>query len=173
VVVISSTNSEDKATFRWQYIALPAAFLILAIILAASFYPLISPEVAYHFQDGSPDRWLGRAAILAWTLVPQVFFALLAFGIVRTAILSTRYWPAESTLMNKVLLVMGNMLALPQVILVFAMLDIFLYNAYHIKLIPLWAIALIIMVLGGMVLSVFFIRTIRQVRRQQVKSLQE
>jgi len=53
------------------------------------------------------------------------------------------------------------------------MLDVFLYNAYQIRLIPLWVFALIIMVLGAIILGIFFIQTIRQFRRLHGKSLQE
>ena len=60
---------------------------------------------------------------------------------------------------------MGNMVALPQIILGFAMLDIFLYNAYQIDILPLWIFALIVLVLGGIILGVFFIiLVIRQFR---------
>ena len=60
---------------------------------------------------------------------------------------------------------MGNMVALPQIILSFAMLDIFSYNAYQTRIMPLWIFALIVMVLGGIVLGVFFFSVIRRVWR--------
>ena len=97
----------------------------------------------------------------------------MAFIVVRLVLLSARYWPIEDTLMRRILPVMGNMLALPQVILTFAMLDIFLYNAYQIRLIPLWVFALIIMFLGVVVLGAFFAKSIRQSRRQRIKTSQE
>jgi len=156
-----------------MHIALPLAFLIISIILAAVFFGQLPPELSYQFQESSPAQVMGRTAVLAWTIVPQVIFTLLAFAIVRLALLTTRYLQAEGTLMPKVLLFMGNMLALPQIILAFAMLDIFLYNAYQIKLIPLWLFALIILVLGGVVLGIFFIKSVREARRGRTKSLQE
>jgi hypothetical protein len=55
------------------------------------------------------------------------------------------------------------MVALPQIILGFAMLDIFSYNSYQIHLMPLWIFALIVMGLGGMALGIFFILAIRGV----------
>jgi len=124
-------------------------------------------QVAYHFQDDTPDKWLSRGAFITWMLLPQAFFALLAFIIIRVVLLGARYWPPDDRLMNRLLPVMGNMVALPQLILVFTMLDIFLYNAYQIKLLPVWVFAVIIMALGGAVLGVFFARTIRQARRQR------
>ena len=57
---------------------------------------------------------------------------------------------------------MGNMVALPQIILCFAMLDIFSYNSYQMHIMPLWVFALIIMGLGGIILGIFFIRAIRR-----------
>ncbi|MFH1647408.1 MAG: hypothetical protein ABID71_06990 [Chloroflexota bacterium] len=147
--------------------------LVISVVLAAFFYRLLPPEVTYHFQNGSPDRWLGRAAVTAWLVVPQALCPLFAFGIVRTAMLSARYLPPESSPMPRLLPVMGNMLALPQVILIFAMLDIFLYNAYKVKLMPVWVFAVIVMALGGIILGVFFVRTTRQFRRRHAKSLRE
>ena len=59
------------------------------------------------------------------------------------------------------------------VIILFAILDIFLYNAYQIELIPVWAFAIIVMVSGGIFLVIFFMRTIRQFHRLYGKSLRE
>jgi hypothetical protein len=68
-----------------------------------------------------------------------------------------------NTGVEKMLSLMGNMVALPQIILGFAMLDIFSYNSYQIHLMPLWIFALIVMGLGGMALGIFFILAIRGV----------
>ena len=166
--------SEKHITFRWTYIILPVAILLISVILAVYFYGLLPPEVAYHFQDGSPDRWMSRSAIIVWLVVPQfvlVFIGLIISG--GTTILSRRSWQTENTQVRKVLLITGNMVALPQVILAFAMLDIFLYNAYQIHLIPLWIFVLIIMILGGIILGIFFIQALGQARGLPGKSLQE
>jgi uncharacterized membrane protein len=169
----NDTTSGNNITFRWIYVILPVVFLLLSIILIACFYHRLPPDVAYHFSGGTPDSWTGRSAIIAWLLVPQFVLAMLSFAVVRTAIYSTRYWSAEGTPLKKMLIFMGNMVVLPQLILIFAMLDIFLYNAYQIRLIPLWVFALIILVLGAIILGIFFIQTIWQVRRLRGKSLQE
>ena len=130
-------------------------------------------QVAYHFEDGSPDRWLSRGAFIAWLLVPQILFTSLAYIVVRVVLLSARYWPADDRVMKRILPAMGNMAGLPQAILAYAMLDIFLFNAYDIKLIPLWIVAVIIMIAGVAVLGVFFFRVIREARRLRAKSRQE
>ena len=154
---------------RWNYIILPLVILLLSIIMTAYFYRLLPAEVAYHFApDGSPDRWLSREAIAIWFLVPQFILTLAAaaitWGIIR---LSTKFQQPEGTGKNPkgILLLMGNMIALPQIILGFAMLDIFSYNSYQIRLLPLWVFTLIIMVIGGIILAIFFIRALWQVWR--------
>ena len=163
----------NKVAFRWTYIVLPAALLIISLILTAIFYRLLPEEVAYHFQNSTPDKWLNRQAITAWLVIPHIFCVAVAFIIVRTAMFSTRYYPLEDTPITIMIPVMGNMIALIQIILVFATLDIFLYNVYEIKLMPLWIFALIVMALGAVALGIFFIRTIRQYRRLRGKNLQE
>ena len=153
-------------TFRWSYITLPVAILILSIILTAYFYHLLPAEVAYLFKfDGSPSRWLSREMIIAWLLIPQFVLTLLAgvfvWGITKLGTLFKQ--PGNTRIKSeRVLLLMGNMVALPQIILSFAMLDIFSYNSYQIHLMPLWAFTLIVMGLGAIALGLFFIQAIRR-----------
>jgi uncharacterized membrane protein len=167
------TNPADKIAFRWAYIALPVSIFIISAILAAIFYRMLPEETAYHFIDGTPDRWLNRGVIIAALVGPQVICAILAFVIARIAISGTRYYAAENTPIKKIILIMGNMPALLQVILLFAALDIFLYNIYEIKLMPLWAFSLIFLIIAGIVLAALFIQTVRQHRRSQDRNPQE
>ena len=170
MIEISSTEKTDTTgsiAFRWVYIALPVSLFVVSVVLAAVFYPQLPEDTAYHFVNGTPDRWLGRGAIIAALVVPQAVCALLAFFIVRLSISCTRYYAAENTPVKNVILAMGNMTSLLQVILLFAALDIFLYNVYEIKLMPLWAFSLIFLVLAGAALALFFIHTIRQHRHSQ------
>ena len=158
------TPSVGSIFFRWTYIILPVAILLLSIILAAYFYHLLPGEVAYHFQDGSPDKWMSRGAIIAWMLTPQLLLSLLSVAIVWGIIkLSARFQQTASGWVGKILSLMGNMVALPQVILGFAMLDIFSYNAYQIHLMPLWVFAVIVMGLGGIALGIFFVLACQKV----------
>lgn len=167
------TSSGNKVAFRWIYLALPVAILLIAVILTAIFYRLLPAELAYQFQDGTPDRWMGRGAMIAWLVAPHVFFILLAYAVVRMVINTTSYWQTEGTPINRLLMIMANMVTLPQIILLFAMLDIFLYNAYQIKLIPVWVFALIVLVLGGIFLGILLFQTAVQFRHLQGKSPQE
>ena len=160
------TTRRATLTFRWSYIILPMVLLLLSIILTAFFYRLLPAEVAYRFQaDGSPDNWLSRGAIVLWALWPQLFLTLLAGAVTwGTTRLSNLFQQAESTQIKpeNTISLMGNMIALPQIILLFAMLDIFSYNSYQIHLLPLWALALIVLGVGGIVLGIFFIQAIRR-----------
>ena len=53
--------------------------------------------------------------------------------------------------LQELVILMSNMVVLPQIILGFAMLDIFVYDIYGSHIMPIWLFALIIMVLGGIV----------------------
>ena len=148
---------------------LPVVILLLSIIFAAFFYRLLPVEVAYRFQsDGSPDEWVSRGAIILWTLLPQFILTLLA-GLITLGItkLSGRFKQSESIGIKpeKVLLLMGNMIVMPQVIICFAMVDIFSYNSYQIHLMPLWLFALIVIAVGSIILGIFFLQAIRHVWR--------
>jgi hypothetical protein len=101
-------------------------------------------------------------------IVPQVFFVLLSFALTRIILLGARFLSATETPLASLLPVMGNMMALPQMILFFAMIEFFLYNAYHTGIIPLWIVSVIILALGGIVLAIYFTRTIRRFRRRKV-----
>lgn len=173
MAAINAAQVENKIRFRWTYIALPAVLFLLSLIMAACFYPFLPDEIAYHFQNDSPDKWLSRGAFIGWMVVPQVFFALFSIIVVRIVMLTSRYLPQQSSPLPSLLPIMGNMVALPQIVLVFAMLDFFLYNAYQIKLFPLWIFTLIVLVLGAIILVILFIRTLRRYRRRPANISQE
>jgi len=149
--------------FRWRHIALPLTFLLLSVGLAVYFYPRLSGEIAYHFQDGLPDQWLSRGAITAWLLVPQFLLtglsAAVVLGIIR---LGNRFQPTANKRAETMLLLIGNMVAMPQLVLTFAMLAIFSYNSYGIYFMPLWIFALIVMGLGGIILGAVFLLALQQ-----------
>ena len=103
-----------------------------------------------------------------WTLFPQLLVALLAGGVTwGIAGLTARVLQSESTggKPERILRLIGNMVAIPQIILGFAMLDIFLYNAYQVHLLPLWIFILIVMGLCAIILGIFFVRVMIQAWR--------
>ena len=167
----TTQSATNTLQFRWRYFALPLAILILTIALVAYFYRLLPTEVVYRLgSDSSSDETVRRGPIILWTLLPQLLLTLLALTVTwGISKLSSTFKQMEGFGINldTVALGMGNMIALPQAILFFAMLDIFSYNSYEIRIFPLWAFALIIMALGAVILSIFFIHTIRQVQDSQ------
>ena len=149
--------------FRWRYIAFPLVFLFLSIVLTAYFYPRLPDDIAYHFKDSMPDRWLNRGAATAWLLVPQFLLTGLGAAVVLGVMkLGNRFQPATNKRAETMLLLMGNMVALPQLVLTFAMLAVFSYNSYGIYLLPLWVFALIVMGLGGIILGAIFFFALQQ-----------
>ena len=163
---IAQQSTRETLPFRWKYIILPVAIFLLSIALTAAFYHRLPAEVAYNFTlSGSPDKWLSREMAVVWTLVPQFLLmsmaAAITWGVTKLGIASK---PTEGTGIKseRVISMMGNMVALPQIVLCFALIDIFSYNSYQTHIMPLWVFTLIIMVLGVVVLSIFFISAIRQ-----------
>jgi uncharacterized membrane protein len=134
--------------------------------LSAYFYHLLPTEVAVHFEDGLPDGWLSRQMTLVLTLLPQLLLALIGLALAWiTTRMVARSWPeGAKTNPRTIIAIMGNMVALPQIVFGFAMADIFVYNAYQIHLPALWILALVIMVVGGIIIGVVFTRAIRRER---------
>jgi len=149
----------ERLSFRWSYVIAPLAVFLLSIILAAYFYHLLPTPVAVHFEvDGTPDRWLSREMAMVWVLLPQLFFVLMAGAIAWGATkLGTLFRQAESTRIKPegIVSFMGNILALPQLILCFAMVDIFSYNSYQTHLVPMWIFWLAILGLVTIGLGIF------------------
>ncbi len=161
---IKKSAAAESLTFRWKYIMLPIIILTLSIILASIFYPQLTDEVAYRFNpDGSAKSELSRQIITLLMLAPQFLLTLTAGAITwATTKLARSSGQMETISPGRIILLMGNMVALPQIVLGFVMLDIFSYNVYGMHLIPIWLFALIVMVAGGIVLAIFFIRAIKR-----------
>ena len=158
-------------TFRLTYILLPVALFLAAIILAAVFYNQLPPEVVYRYTEGTS---VSRGAIIAWLVIPQFILALIGVALSGVgSIITRKNEPSDRARIMKVLMAMGNMVALPQLILLFALLDILLYNAYQIRLIPLWIVIVVVMLIGSIILGIFFLQTLKQSRGSDVKNHQE
>lgn len=124
-------------------------------------------EVAVRFDNGLAVSWLSRQMTLLLALLPQFLLALIGLALAWvTNRMTARSWP-EGTKTNPraIIAIMGNMVALPQIVFGFAMADIFVYNAYQVHLPALWILVLVIMVAGGIVIGVVFTRAIRRERR--------
>ena len=110
---------------------------------------------------------MSRGVLLAWLLIPQFIFVLLAGAIVWVMIkVGSHLQPVTSNWARKMLSLMGNMTALPQVILSFAMLDIFSYNSWQRHIMPMWLFLLIIVGLATIALIVLLALAFSRARRQ-------
>lgn len=175
---IQPAAAKPSQAFHWSYIALPLLVLVISLALTAIFFPRLPSQVAYHFAgDGAPDRWTGRGQLVTIMLVPQFVFTLFAaattwilskvvsrFGGQAMPVLSTPKGSTGNAAMAKperIIRLMGNMIVLPQTVLAFAMLSLYFFNAFQIRLMPIWVFAVLVMVLGGVVLGILFARTIR------------
>jgi len=167
-----TTTERGKAeglSFRWSYIIAPLAIFLLSIILSAYFYHLLPTEVAVHFElDGTPDRWLSREMTMVLVLMPQLLLVLLAgaitWGITKLGILSGQTgstWVKPET----IVLFMGNLVALPQLVVCFAMLDIFSYNSYQTHIMPMWIFLLAILGLVTIAVGMFVVFIFSKARR--------
>jgi uncharacterized membrane protein len=152
--------------FRWSYAVIPLVVLLLVAGLSAYFYHLLPTEVAVHFDNGLPDRWLSQPMTLVLALLPQLLLALIGLALAWVlARLVSRSWPERARTNPKTIVaLMGNMVALAQIVLGFAIADIFVYNAYQIHLPSVWIFALVFMVVGGIIIGVVFARAIRRER---------
>jgi hypothetical protein len=152
--------------FPWKAVMLPLIIALSIVVMVLWFYGKLPQEVASRFaSDGTPSVWTTRGTLIMWALLPQFLLTLLAvmvaWGVTRIGVLARSMEEAGIKLDN-LLLVMGNMIALPQLILGFAMLNTFGYNAYQIRIVPLWAVVLIIAIAGAVILGAFFITAIRK-----------
>ena len=157
-------QTKQKSRFRWNFVLLPLIILLLSVINVIYFYGKLPSEVVYNSMS---HDWIGRNMVILWTLIPQILLVLLSLAITwgATKIGALLQQPGDTTSpikIDSVLMVMSNMVAIPQLILGFAMLNIFSYNAFQTRISFLWAVALAIILVGVILLSIFFIRTIRK-----------
>jgi len=155
----------EKIRVRWSYIVLPLAILLLAVVSAAAFYGSLPQETTYRFSNGAAVSTIGRGAFLGWSLGMQLVFVLIAAVIIFLVISASRQLHLAESELNKTLVgIMGNMVALPQIIIVYAMLDIFIYNIYAKALPALWAFGLLVLFAGAVIIAVVFFRAFARSR---------
>jgi len=170
------TVARGTLPFRWRYITAPIIVLLLFIILSAVFYPKLPAEVGYQFKpDGTPGNWLSREMAMVLMLVPQLLLAILAgvitWGITRLGILSKQSEIIGIKPQN-MLALMGNIAVLPQLILGFTILDIFIYNSYQIDIMPTW-VFLLLLGLSAVALGVLLVRIILKARGRLFHQLED
>jgi uncharacterized membrane protein len=155
--------------FRISYIVGPLMVLALTIALVAFFYHLLPARVGYHFNsDGTPDLWLSRTALITLGLGLQFLFTLVAAGCVFIARLLGRQ-TGTSLSVEGIVQFMGNVLAFPQLVVVFVMADILSYNAYQTHFMPMWIFLLAVIGLATVGLGVFTGLVFSKMRRETGK----
>ncbi len=154
---------------RWRYVIAPAVMLTVSIITAAVFYSQLPAEVAARFDfTGTPKGWLSRELMLVLALALQFLLALaaitVAWGLAR---LSTMFGADGGTPARpeRLLAFIGNVVALPQFVLFFTMLDIFSYNAYQTHILPPWLLGIVLLGIATIALGAFLIIAMRKARR--------
>ena len=154
-----------RASFRLQYVILPLAIFLLSAAITVWFYPRLPAELAYNFKlSTAPDQFFRREMAPVLMFLPQLILALpvaaITWGITRLDLTSDQTGSHRTTL-ERTMLIIGNMVAIPQVVICFALADVFSYNAYGTHLIPLWLFGVIILGTGSVFLGILFIRALR------------
>ncbi len=160
-------NETVILTFRWIYVGLPLTILLLMFLFIGIFSPQLSDEVAYRFNmNGAPENWVSRQIALLIAILPQVVFFITAIAITWGTLKAGRSIGqiAAALKPESLLTLMGNLVALPQMIFGFVMLDVFVYNLTSNHIMPIWLFALIIMIVGGIFLIIFFIKAFKRTR---------
>jgi hypothetical protein len=158
-------KSGEKGGIRWSYIILPLVLLFVSAGIVIYFYGKLPDEVDWRLNaNGS---LIGRNDIIMWALVPQLLMTLMAiiisYGTTRISNMFNQT-SNDSVKVDAIMIVMSNMVVIPQLILLFAMLRIFNYNVFHKRIGFIWWIAIAIIIVGLVFLTIFFIRTIRKLR---------
>ena len=104
---------------------------------------------------------------MVWMLLPQLLLVLLAggvaWGITKLGIL-VKQTGSIGVKAERIVSFMGNLVALPQLVLFFAILDILSYNSYQTHILPMWIFLLVILVLVTIGLGIFLVSVLLKVR---------
>jgi hypothetical protein len=163
-----SEKSVSKTGVRWSYFILPAVILLLSVIITIYFYGKL-PDAVVWLLNSVDSPTISRFQIVLWSIVPQLLLTLLAMVITygTTKISDLFNQAAESGIkLGTVLMVMSNMVVIPQLILIIAMLRIFSYNSFQTHIGFVWWVSLAIIIVGIVLLSIFFVRALRKMGNQ-------
>jgi len=152
--------------FNLKYVALPLIAVALTVILIAVNAGRLPPQVGYSFGDGgAPTAWMSRGRLIMLTLLPQmllIFLSLIVvWGVTRLGNIFQSAGGGKLPAAG-LLVVMGNIIGLPMLIIIYAMAGIYTYNAFSITLPPLWIITVALMAVAGIILTFFFINLMRK-----------
>jgi uncharacterized membrane protein len=140
----------------------PLLILLVSVIITAYFYGKLPAAVVWQLNSANSPT-ISRSQIALWAVVPQVLLTLLAviiaYGATRISDLFKEA-AASGIQLDSILMVMSNVVVIPQLILTFAMLRIFSYNSFQTDINFVWWVSLAVIIVGIILLSVFFIRAL-------------
>jgi uncharacterized membrane protein len=168
---LSAEKTDNKTRLRWTYFLVPLLILAVSVILTVYFYGKLPAQVDWQLNAANSPT-ISRGQLSLWAIVPQALFTLLAFvigyGATRIGDLFKEA-AASGIRLESILLVMSNVVIIPQLILTFAMLRIFSYNSFQTNVDFVWWVSLAIILIGIIALSVFFIRALMKMASQAKK----
>ena len=159
----AGANAPDKTgmVFEWKYVTLPMIIFITSIIIAAMFFFQLPDEIAYRFSsDGAAESWMGRVTVTAIMLGLQFVIIAMVLLIIKTIVGFAKTIEQSSPSFNpdRFMLVIGNIAALPQLVLAVIMFDIFSFNVVDKHVLSIWLLILIMAISGAVILSAFFVK---------------
>ena len=172
--VSCGTDGTDEApvktglTFEWKYITLPMIIFIISIIIAAMFFFQLPDQVAYRFTSGgAAESWMGKIPLTGILLGVQFVMIVMVTIIIKAIVGFGK--AIEQTSPNfhpdRFMLLIGNIAALPQLVLAVVMFDVFSFNIIDKHVLSIWAIILVLAISSAVVLTVFFIRAFIRTRK--------
>ena len=150
--------------------ALPLAILVIAGVTSAVFYGRLPQSTGWQFSGGVPVSQVSRGAFLGWALGLQIMLCVVAFIIVFVIVSAGRRMQLTASPLNRTLIgIMGNIVAMPQLIIYYAVLDIFLNNIYGKSLPPLWVFGIAVLFIGALVIFSVFITAFLKSRAEKIQ----
>ena len=166
-----AVKSAKKPGIRWSYFSLPAVILLASVVITVYFYGKLPDAVVWRLNSANSPT-ISRFQIVLWAVVPKLLLTLLAIAITygTTKISNLSNQAADNGIkLDTVLMVMSNMVVIPQLILIVAMLNIFSYNAFQTHISFVWWISLAIILAGVVFLSIFFVHALQKMGNQNKK----
>lgn len=172
---ISGGSRTESATLGptvslWQATLAPLLILVVSVISSAIFYHSLPVEVAYRFTtSGLPAGVMEKANVIGLMLGGQVLLLLLAVGITWAA--NRAFHSVTPTMvLRRAFIFMGNILAVPQLVLAFLMANIFIYNVYQHEPMPAWIIVATALIAGAIGIILFLIMVTRGMKETRKRS---
>jgi uncharacterized membrane protein len=158
----------DRLVFRLSYVITPVLLCIASLVTAVVFTFYLPARLAFRFdQNGSPVIYMSKPLFVMLMVTAQILCAVAAWGIAeivvrmgKSAFLTS---PPQFKLDNMVFL-MCNMILLPQVILAYIMLDVFIYGVWTRHLISLGIFSILTLAFGSIVIITMLTRVLSQAR---------